>query len=144
MVKRSFWSYVNQAGDCWPWLGPKNERGYGQFQGKPAHRYAYEAVVGPIPPGLKIDHLCHTDACELGNACPHRACVNPEHLEPKTQRANLLRGAGFAAKKAAQTHCIRGHEFTETNTYVKLDDRGRPHRQCRACIRDRRKPRSQS
>ena len=138
MVKRSFWSYVNQAGDCWLWLGPKNEHGYGKFQGGQAHRYSYELLVGPIPAGLKIDHLCHTASCRLGDECPHRACVNPEHLEPKTQRENLLRGAGFAATKAAQTHCIHDHEFTEANTYWKPSAGRRPSRQCRACIRARR------
>lgn len=39
----------------------------------PAHRYAYETLVGPIPDG---HHLHHT--------CEHPGCVNPAHLVPLT------------------------------------------------------------
>jgi HNH endonuclease len=49
---------------------------------KMAHRYAYEALVGPIPTDHDIDHLC-------GNSL----CVNPEHLEPVTPWENRRRAA---------------------------------------------------
>jgi len=84
-----------------------------------AHCVAWELVNGPIPAKLQLDHLCRV-----------RNCVNPEHLEPITQRINILRGESFAAKKAAQTHCIHGHEFTPENLY--LDRRGR---KCKTCAK---------
>jgi hypothetical protein len=46
-----------------------------------AHRFAYELLVGPIPEGLVIDHLCR-----------NRRCVNPAHLEPVTAEENWRRG----------------------------------------------------
>jgi len=61
-----------------------------------AHRIAYQLVVGPIPDGLVLDHLCHTrdpDCADNAN-CPHRRCVNPAHLEPVTRRENIARGRG--------------------------------------------------
>lgn len=58
-----------------------------------AHRFAYERFVGTIPAGLQIDHLCRT-----------RLCVNPAHLEPVTNRENVLRGLA-----ATRTHCAKGH-----------------------------------
>jgi hypothetical protein len=111
------------ATPCWIWNGPKDKRlGYGcaQHNGQSikAHRLVYEAVVGKIPDGLVVDHLCRVTSC-----------VNPDHLEPVTQRENLMRGNTPAARKAAQTHCIHGHEFTPENTYRHGDG----SRSCRAC-----------
>ena len=127
-VAVQFWAKVDRQGpgDCWPWLASRNEGGYGQFRGAlgggMAHRFAYEAIVGPIPEGLTLDHLCR-----------NRACVNPAHLEPVTSRVNTLRGDGLAARRARQTHCKRGHEFTPENGYVYTDPKGRERRICRAC-----------
>lgn len=112
---------IDAASGCWLWVGATRGTGYGafgigrrQFQ---AHRVAYELLVGPIPQGLQIDHLCRV-----------RRCVNPAHLEPVTQRENLLRGNTIVAAQAAQTHCKRGHLFDEANTRVRNGQR-----LCRAC-----------
>jgi len=76
---------------CWLWTASTNKNGYGQFRfGSQvdgtrtmvlAHRWAYEHLVGPIPEGLQLDHLCRAPWC-----------VNPEHLEPVTSRENTVRG----------------------------------------------------
>lgn len=50
---------------------------------KLAHRYAYELLVGAIPDGMQIDHICH-----------NRACVNPGHLRPVTRKQNMENQAG--------------------------------------------------
>lgn len=99
--------------------------GYGQFwfNGRmmPAHRYAYEATVGPIPEGLQIDHLCRV-----------RCCVNPAHLEPVTQLENIRRGTVGAVNRArhlAKTHCKRGHPLEGSNLYPQPSG----SRQCRIC-----------
>jgi hypothetical protein len=101
-----FWSKVDRrgAGECWEWLACRSD-GYGQFYpyhstAVLAHRYSYELLVGPIPDGLQLDHLCR-----------NRACVNPAHLEPVTQRVNILRGYGRGAIQARQTTCSQGHPF---------------------------------
>lgn len=79
-----FWAKVRKTGWCWLWLGSRYHR-YGYFQAAgqrmAAHRYAYELVVGPVPSGLELDHLC-------GN----RYCVNPAHLEAVTHQVNVARG----------------------------------------------------
>lgn len=127
------------ANGCWEWTGSINPaNGYGRIQhgGKRnpirslAHRFAYELLVGPIPEGLTLDHLCHTvdQSCPGGIECPHRRCVNPAHLEPVTSLENSMRGKTPGAINAAKTHCKWGHEFTPENTGHYLG-----HRICRKC-----------
>lgn len=110
---------------CWQWTGGDNGRGYGRFTARGrrfgAHRYMYELLRGPIPDGLTLDHLCR-----------NTRCVRPDHLEPVPHRENVLRGEGFPARKAAQTHCVNGHPFDAANTHRKPDGR----RDCRACHRE--------
>lgn len=95
-----WWFHVDRHGEdeCWPWTAYCDENGYGIFwDGSKivkAHRWGYERFVEPIPEGLMPDHTCHSPAvCRLGDECPHRRCVNYNHLEPVTNRENTLRGA---------------------------------------------------
>jgi hypothetical protein len=126
-VEDRFWSKVDAQGPCWEWTGARSSSGYGQIWVKPAkvvaHRFAYEQLVGPIPVGLQLDHLCR-----------NRACVNPDHLQPVTQQINILRGSSVAAANHVKTHCPQGHEYTPENTYIHPKNNGRI---CRACARAR-------
>jgi hypothetical protein len=78
---------VDEAG-CWNWIRHRDSDGYGRLTAPSdgrrrnfaAHRFSYQVYVGPIPPGLTLDHLCR-----------NRACVNPAHLEPVTIGTNLSR-----------------------------------------------------
>lgn len=86
-----FFSSV-QISDCWEWTSGRLARGYGKFRSDGgravlAHRWAYEHLVGPIPAGLVLDHLCM-------NTC----CVNPDHLEAVTQAVNVQRAAQLRRK----------------------------------------------
>jgi len=134
LLIQRFWSKVNKGGSipsyrpdlgpCWEWLGTRNDKGYGQFkvgpkQQVPAHRFVYELLIGTIPPGLEMDHLCRNPSC-----------VNPNHLEPVTKRENILRGTNPASMNARKTHCKYGHEFTPDNTHLSSDGRV-----CRECAR---------
>ncbi len=123
--------------DCWEWIGPLDRYGYGKakVEGRwvGAHRLAYEEAIGPIPTGLQVDHICHNESeCEGGRQCPHRRCVNPEHLRLTSCRENVLAGNTIAAKRKRQTHCVNGHPFDYENTYWHQGCR-----QCRECARER-------
>jgi hypothetical protein len=120
------WKFVDKTATCWLWIGTKSH-GYGTIRDRgmtiKAHRAMYELLVGPIPIGLTIDHLCRVTNC-----------VNPDHLEPVTQRINNLRGTGVSARNAAKTHCPQGHRYDEINTRIY-----RGMRYCRACSSMRRR-----
>lgn len=116
-----FLKRIRIVGDCWMWTGHLVD-GYGYFMvnGKHVaiHRFSFERFNGPIPEGLILDHLCHKpELCVGGELCPHRACGNPDHLEPVTRIVNCLRGGSFSAVNARKTHCTNGHEYNEQNTY---------------------------
>jgi hypothetical protein len=59
---------------CWLWLGSVNNWGYGRTNvswspERGAHRLAWVAHNGAIPPGALVRHRCDTPCC-----------VNPDHL----------------------------------------------------------------
>jgi hypothetical protein len=114
-----FWDKVDLAGPCWLWTATQVDGGYGWFDRSLAHRWAWEHLVGPIPDGLILDHLCRV-----------HHCVNPDHLEPVTTAVNLTRGYGISARNALKTRCKHGHEFTPENTYIHPK---RGTRDCRTC-----------
>ena len=136
-IEERFWAKVTtvgpvpcgrpELGRCWLWTAALTD-GYGCFRADTgvirAHRFSYNSLIGPIPDGRQIDHLCRV-----------RRCVRPSHMEPVTLQENLARGESPSAKQARQTHCINGHPFAGDNLHITR--RGRRH--CRAC--DRRKHR---
>lgn len=121
-AEERFWEKVAKTETCWLWTGTVKSNSYGCFwhkgKNRHAHRWAYELLVGKIPPKMQIDHLCR-----------NRACVNPKHMEVVTNRENGLRGESPAGKNARKTHCVNGHEFTEENTYSQKPG----WRECRIC-----------
>lgn len=120
----SFWHKVEKTDTCWVWRGTRQTKGYGYHvaskRGSLAHRFAYQLLVGPIPDGLQVDHVCR-----------NRWCVRPEHMRLVTPRENVLAGIGISAQNARKTHCLRGHPFEGTN--LLRDSKGR--RMCATCRR---------
>lgn len=109
---------------CWIWQGFTSESGYGQVgRNQRAHRVMYEALRGPIPAGLELDHLCRVPPC-----------VNPAHLEPVTRAENNRRSGSASALNADKTHCRNGHPLAGDNLYVHPAS---GKRRCKQCHRAR-------
>lgn len=115
-------------GDCW--LSQRSTvRGYPQIgwseNGKNhmrlAHRVAWEAVNGPIPGDLTVDHM--------RTICIGPPCIRPEHLRLLPNFENSRRTGG---RDWPLGECAHGHPNSELVQY-------RTQRMCGTCkkIRDR-------
>lgn len=130
-----FWAKVDKngptpserpdLGPCWVWTARLDQRfPYGKFHVDRerhtvnAHQWSYETLIGPVPDGLELDHLCRNPPC-----------VNPAHLEPVTHAENMRRSG-----PATKTHCVNGHLLDEANVYRWAGNR---RRNCRQCTNDR-------
>lgn len=125
-MQTDFWPYVDMSPNgCWNWTGTTTH-GYGYVKTsllsptrtRRAHRVAYENLVGNIPIGLQLDHICR-----------NRACVNPEHLRPVSARENTLRSTSPSAVFAVRNTCNEGHPLSGGNLLLRKDG----GRKCRAC-----------
>ena len=122
---------VIQPDGCWTWPRSVSADGYGRVCIPAAvkrtavltHRLVWMALRGPIPSGLVLDH-------DGPNGCHNRACANPDHLQPTTNRHNsvVTASGGAAAEYLRRTRCARGH-------LLKPDTEG--SRKCRDCARGR-------
>lgn len=126
-AEERFWEKVDAHGDCWEWLGSATPTGYGTFfptRNTPvrAYRYAWESLVGPIPPGMTIDHQCNNPRC-----------VNPDHLRVMSLGENCLLGHSPAALNARKTHCLHGHPLSGDNCRITTQG----YRLCLACAQRR-------
>lgn len=116
-----FWAKIRvRENGCWEWAGGIRQDGYAIFHLNwrrwYAHRLTYETLIDTIPLGLQCDHLCR-----------NRACVNPAHIEPVTQRENVRRGLLALPRE----FCNYGHPYSGPNLYVAPNGT----RHCRACRR---------
>ena len=72
---------------CWLWQGASDHQGYGLHWWKGrllrAHRLAFVASGGRIPPGKIVCHRCDTPQC-----------INPQHLFVGTYRDNTHDASG--------------------------------------------------
>lgn len=127
-----FWNKVYKSNSCWYWCSTKmHGYGYYWYEGKykRAHRLLYEAINGELSKEVVLDHICR-----------NRDCVNPAHLRECTTKENLNAEGSLVGKNGCKwkrkiTHCPKGHEYDQTNTYISKTN----HRSCLTCRRERSK-----
>lgn len=130
-----FWAKVDQSNptSCWIWQGTKDPKGYGHFRldGKirSAHRLAYELLVGPIPDGWILHHICENPSCVRAgeHVIPVERHTHTVDLSPRT----------VAAQYAGGGSCKHGHPFDENNTRIAICEKypNGHARRCRTCER---------
>ncbi len=97
---------VSSDSGCWLWLGSLSRDGYAackEPESNRAHRVYYIRMVGPIPTGKELDHLCVV-----------RHCVNPAHLEAVTHLENHRRSRVGILTEADVIDIRRSNETTES------------------------------
>jgi hypothetical protein len=127
-----------QPNGCHHWTRALNDYGYGVFQlarGKSiqSHIYAWMLAHGGRrpPKGKTLDHRCHDPkVCLGGPTCPHRRCVNADHLRVRSRASNAMAGNSRAAKNKVKTHCPFRHAYSPDNTTITGN-----RRKCRTCAR---------
>ncbi len=99
---------------CWLWQGTKNKDGYGKIwvqetkSQSTAHRVSMMLFRDEIPTGKMV---CHT--------CDIPSCVNPLHLYIGNGYTNQQDAVSRKRhRESRKTHCAKGHEYTEKNTYL--------------------------
>jgi hypothetical protein len=128
-------SRVEVTGFCWLWTGYISKNGYGRGGHKSKawqlHRLFYTVLMGPIPEGLVLDHLCRI-----------RNCVNPDHLEPVTKTENSRRGFGVGGWRERKNpfpslqerrFCKHGHDTQEVGITTKARKDGKLSHRCNGC-----------
>lgn len=119
---------------CHQWSSTRTD-GYGTFTANDRcyvpQVWLYERLVGPIPKGWTLDHVCR-----------NRGCVNVfsiYHIEAVPHKENIARAINHRSKEnAAKTHCPYGHPYSKENTRTIINRKGVVSRACRICGRARR------
>lgn len=113
---------------CHIWIGSVDGPGYGKFYVEGQYVGAHRWILGYLrgaPLGPR-EIACHH--------CDNPPCVNPKHLYVGSLVQNvqdaIRRGRNPAVIK--RSHCIRGHEFSTENTYLRPGNGKRACRTCRA------------
>jgi hypothetical protein len=108
-----FWAKVDTTAglfECWPWLGARDDDGYGRFRRGgctegmvSAHRFALEQVLGRnLGPGMVARHV----------VCDNPPCCNPAHLAEGTHADNaddkVSKGRQARGERHGQTRLTPG------------------------------------
>jgi hypothetical protein len=116
---------VHPASGCWIVSGTPTRSGHARIDGRSAARVVWEHLVGPVAPGLELDH-------REDWGCVSKACAYPGHVLPVTHFVNMTReGArGVAAINIRKDRCgACGTPYDLLNCYVYKN-----RRDCRRCI----------
>jgi hypothetical protein len=110
---------------CWTWPGTLRQAdGRATVGNQYAYRLVYEAATGAGTTGMSIHHTCDNPSC-----------VNPYHLEIKTQAEHASEHLVARNQERARmrTHCKHGHLLDAENTGIVRSGRDGEHRYCRTC-----------
>lgn len=136
----TFWTKVQFSGFCWHYGDYKYTNHTNiSLNGKATgvHTVAYEYLMGKVPLGLELDHLCY-----------NKRCVNPDHLEPVTHAENIRRAwarkkeheqgmfKGAGLRSTSEGQCRQGHTLAEVGVLHSKRSSGRLRLKCKQCQKE--------
>jgi len=123
-----FWSKVDRSGGpdaCWPWMGARDQDGYGLFRPpkatrrptRRAHRFALELKLGrPLAPAMQARHA----------VCDNQPCCNPAHLLAGTgldnSRDMVAHGRSLVGDRNPNVANVEGRPRGSRNGNAKLTE----------------------
>lgn len=111
---------------CWEWTGSLDNGGYGIIKYCESVWRVHRLMLYLTRP--KEFNLYPV----VMHLCDNRKCFNPEHIKGGTDSDNvrdMVAKGRLNRQTTVITHCKRGHEYTDENTYY--DKIGK--RSCRIC-----------
>lgn len=126
LMKRLLKRRLITSKGCWLWTGPTNGNGYGRISTTDGHKGVHRVSMRLFKPDEYEETLDVLHSCDIPK------CFNPTHLrcgdDSENTKDAVERGNNYQASK---THCIRGHEYNEANTYIRPNG----NRDCKKCIK---------
>ncbi|SRX93590.1 hypothetical protein [Halomonas elongata DSM 2581] [Mycobacterium shimoidei] len=123
-IEERFWAKVDTSGGptaCWPWTAAKFDNGYGAFwlnrTNVRAHRFSWELATRQVLGDLLVDHRCH-----------NKACVNPTHLRPVTNKQNGENRLGAEATSVSGVRGVRPNPHRHGTWIAQVWHNGKPIR----------------
>lgn len=120
--------YIDKQESCWMWTRCCSPYGVLTIRGKTfgVHRLMYVYHHQKVLTSHQF--VCHT--------CDNPNCCNPDHLWVGNNLDNIqdrVNKKRTNNQYREATHCKRGHEFNNQNTYISPSN---GQRQCRICRRN--------